>query len=157
VRRFAGGWFAEFRICEQNESESPKGIGWINDYYPWSGPAYRLNILKMMAANPRYVLLNMGWEFAAGAETDLRTLAAAWRAFPWGDAEDLSAKLAQPASKVTVLKCKGRLLLLNHEPTQQSVELPPATGRIADAVTGEAIPGRTVPLEPFGVRTLLLP
>ena len=46
---------------QQNESESPKGIGWINDYY--------------------------GHEGTAWAETHLRSLAVAWRAFPWGKGE----------------------------------------------------------------------
>jgi hypothetical protein len=158
VQRFEDGWFAEFRVCEQNESESPKGIGWINDYYPWSGPAYRLNPLKMMAANPRYVVLNMGWEFSAGAETHLRTLAAAWRAFPWGVTEDLSAKLAPSGRRVTALKCQDRLLLLNQEPAKETVQLPPAAGGWwLDAVTSGESQGSAVTLEPFGARTLLLP
>jgi len=154
VRRFDGGWFAEFRVFEQNESESPKGIGWINDYYAWAGASYRANIVKLMAANPRFVILNNGHEGTAWAETNLRSLAGAWRAFPWGKVEDASAAVAPQGSKMAALRCGGRLLLLNLDPARRVANLP--SGNAVDAVTGEASHGHTLALEPFEARTLLL-
>jgi len=155
VRKFDDGWIAEFRIAEQNESESPKGIGWINDYYMWSGPAYRINVLKMMAANPRYVLLSTGHEGTAWQEGNLRVLAAAWRAFPWGPTDDLSVSLAPQGSRVTVLKAKGRWLLANHDPVQRTANLAAEQGPLVDAVTGQALADGRVVLQPFGVRTVM--
>ena len=154
VRRFDDGWFAEFRVFEQNESESPKGIGWINDYYAWAGASYRANIVKIMAANPRFVILNNGHEGMAWAETNLRRLAGAWRAFPWGTTQDVSATCSPAGSKVVALRCRGRLLLLNLGPARRIANLP--TEQAVDAVTGKAIAGRTLALEPFDARTLLL-
>jgi len=155
VQRFFDGWIAQFRICEQNESESPKGIGWINDYYPWSGATFRINILKMMAANPRYVILNMGHESSCGQEINLRMLAGAWQAFPWGKVEDISATLAPEEGNLTALSCKGRLLLINHAPVKRGVSPPAKSDGIVDAVTGESLKGGTLTLEAFEARTLL--
>ncbi|MBM4034480.1 MAG: hypothetical protein FJ291_22270 [Planctomycetes bacterium] len=154
VRRFDDGWFAEFRVFEQNESESPKGIGWINDYYAWADASYRANIVKIMAANPRFVIINNGHEGTAWAETNLRRLAGAWRAFPWGKVEDVAATLAPRESKLAALRCGGRLLLLNLEPARRVAKLP--SDNAVDAVTGEAVQGRTLAIEPFDARTVLL-